>query len=411
MKRNENESYLSFAKRLTSALDDKIIDYKEYGDLLLGTDNNYSSDNIRKFFYCFKKFLDRLDENADITDADLLGELEKQRFETLKERKKLQSINLEYQRNAREESRFELFLEMIKDAVNNLEPIEIKPVVYKKQPDETIGVLFVADAHYGRDVKMNGLFGEVINEYNPKEFEARMWNLLNQIVNDTYSMSIDKLDIIDCGDNIEGILRLGENLKNLKTGVVDSAIQYAEFMANWIIECQNRLEIPINYTLTSGNHDILRLLNSKPNFNEETVGKFIYDHIALRIENSKLKTQLEGKEIHIELEPYNDVSYKNYYGMNVLVYHGDSKNMKEDIEFFENYYNIDIDILASGHLHRGSSETIGVGYMGDREIVRMPSICGNDVFSKKIRKLARAGAKFMTFTENGKDWEKNYYLN
>lgn len=411
MKRNENESYLSYAKRLTSALEDKIINYKEYGDLLLGVDNNYSNENIRKFSYCFKKVLKKIDENTTLTNVDLIGELENQRFETLKERKKLQSINLEYQRNAREEGRFELFLEMIKDAVNNLEPIEIKPIAYTKQPNEITGVLFVADAHYGRDLEMKGLFDEVVNVYNPKEFETRMWSLLNQMANDNYFMTIDKLDIIDAGDNIEGILRVGESLKNLKTGVVDSVIQYAEFMAKWIIECQNRLKIPVSYRLTGGNHDILRLLNSKPNFEEENVGKFIYNHINLRVENSKLKAQLKKEELHIEIKPYNDVLYQNYYGMNVLVYHGEGKNMKEDIEFFENYYNIDVDILVGGHLHRGSAETIGIGYMGDREIIRVPSICGSDTYSKKIRKLARAGAKIMTFTEDGKGWEKNYYLN
>lgn len=351
-------------------------------------------------------------KNINYSSDEEIERLEKLKFEIIKERKKLQSLNIEYQENARSEGRFELFLENIENAIKSLKPIVIKPSVYKQDIDtETTGVVFIADAHYGRDVQMKGLYGEVINSYNPKEFETRMWNLLNQMENDFYDIKVDKLEIIDLGDNIEGILRLCDSIKNLKTGVVDSAIYYAEFMANWIVECHNRLQIPIKYTLNSGNHDILRILDSKPNFSEETVGKFIYKEIELRIKISKLESKLKEEEINIELTPYSDVSYHNFYGMNMLCYHGDSKNMEDDIRFFENYYNIDIDILVGAHLHRNSQETIGIGYYGDKEIIRVPSICGNDTFSKKIRKSSRAGASFSTFNKNGKSWSKTYYLN
>jgi len=411
MKQNEGESYIGYARRLTSALEDKTINYKQYGDLLLGVDNVYSTENIRKFYYCFKKFLKNLDDSAEITDIALAKELQEIKFETIKERKKIQTINIEYNKNAREEGRFELYLENIANAVKNLKPIEIKPITYKKEIGEKTGVIFISDAHYGRDVIMHGLFGEIINKYNPKEFETRMNSLLSKMVNDSYLLPVDKIDIIDCGDNIEGILRLGESLKNLKSGVVDSTIQYAEFMANWIIRCHNELNIPVTYTLTGGNHDILRLLESKANFEEETVAKFVYDHINLRVENSKLKSRLNNKQMFIEIEPYNEVAYKNYYGIGLLAHHGSGKNLKNDIEYYENHYQVGIDILVGGHLHSGYSETIGIGYIGDRELIRVPSICGDDIFSKNIKKGARAGARYIIFTEDGKDFEKTYHLN
>ena len=49
MERKSGESYVSYAKRLTNSVEVGIIEYKEYGDSLLGIDNNYSSENIRKF--------------------------------------------------------------------------------------------------------------------------------------------------------------------------------------------------------------------------------------------------------------------------------------------------------------------------------------------------------------------------
>ncbi len=410
--RLENESDEELIYRICSQKD-TIGCWQDVADILNELlHNNYTESAYRKRFQAFENMLEA-NKSKFIENDNYIKELEKIKFELIKERKKIQAFNNEYYKNAREEGRFELFLEGIKDAVNSLEPIKIK--TFKESRKNSLhktGALFLSDAHYGREVEMKGLFGEIINFYNPKEFERRMWYLLNQMENDLKIMKIDKLVISDCGDAVEGILRLGESLKNLKSGVIDSAIRYAEFMATWIIECYNRLQIPIEYSLTTGNHDIIRILESKANFEEETVAKFIYDHINLRLENSKLKAQLDnGVKPDISLKPYNDVIYHNFYGMNVLTYHGETKNMKTDIEFFENYYCINIDILIGGHLHSGSSDTIGIGYLGDREIIRVPSICGTDNYSKKIRGNSRAGAKYMIFDEDGKNWEKTYFLN
>lgn len=413
MERKENESYLGYARRLINALEDKTIDYKQFGDLLLGTDNTYNSDNIRKFSYGFKKFLDRLDISVEPTDVALRQELETLKFETLKERKKLQRINQEYQANARELGDNELYHEMWLDAIRNEKPIRIVPITPKNKQDiKTIGLCVLSDAHYGKEVCLKGLFGEVINEYSPDIYRARMWKLLSDLENDLYDMKIDKLLVFDTGDIIEGILRCNKTLRKLKTGIIQSSDDYANFISLWICEAYNRLHIPIEYSLTGGNHDIIRLLSSKKDFDDENIAEDVCGKIHDKVEINKLNIQLNSGIIpQIKVNDYSDVIYQNIYGMNVLAYHGDSKNLKEDIEFFENYYQIDVDILLCGHLHRSSQETIGYGYMGDREIIRVPSIIGVDEYAKKIRKLARAGVKFITFDENGKNWEKTYYLN
>ena len=170
--------------------------------------------------------------------------------------------------------------------------------------------------------------------------------------------------------------------------------------------------MPIEYSLIGGNHDILRILSSKKDFDDENMAKDVRDKVCDKIEINKLRTKIEtGIEPLIKINEYKDVVYHNLYGMNVVAHHGDCKNLKEDIEFIENYYQIDVDILITGHLHRSSQETIGYGYMGDREIIRVPSIIGADDFSKSIKKIARAGVKFMTFNSNGKNWEKVFILN
>lgn len=410
MERKPNENYLSYAKRLTNAVEDGIIEYKEYADSLIGADNVYSADNIRKFYYIFKKVISRLDDNVEVTEDDIRKEIEEMKHELLVERKKLQRVNLEYHANARYRGDHELYVEMVQEAIERLKPIRIVPTKAKREVERT-GVLFVSDQHYGKEYQLKGLYGETVNEYSPEIFKARMWKLLSDFENDFDRMKYDKLLIADLGDNIEGILRIS-GLQKLKVGVMDSALEYAEFMSTWICEVYNRLQIPVEYAGIGGNHDQIRILSNKKDFDGENVSKTIQAHISQRVEISCLKAELEsGIRPQIEIAGFSDVIFRNIHGTNVLCYHGEGKNLKEDIEFFENYYQVDIDVIYTGHLHSHSVATAGYANTGDRELIRVPSIVGIDDFSKTIRRSARAGAYFTTYTEDGKDMTKIYYLN
>lgn len=327
------------------------------------------------------------------------------KIETLKEeRRKLQVVNREYNEILKAKADNELFEELIVDAIKNLKPIEKPKAVKYNTSTNSTGCLFIGDSHYGKEFKLMGLFGEVINEYSPEIYKARMWNLLDQLANDAEYIKYDTLHIFDCGDCIDGILRTGTSLRKLKVGVIDSVLEYSEFMAHWLVAVQDRLNVKVVYHLTGGNHDMLRLLGQKKDFDDENVAKAIHKYIDLRIQLSAIDD--------IVVMPYDSALYENIYGVNILCYHGDGKNMVEDINFFENYYKIDIDLLAGAHLHHKYFEGIGVAEFGDRDVMRIPSICGTDDFSKKCRKHSRAGARFMRITENaGIDWEKSIWLN
>lgn len=391
---------------------DNDCDWAELVDKL---DLNCHPDSLRKSFnvgrysgYRVYKYFQEKFENEICSDEEI------ERLENLKreieiERKKKQAINREYNATNRIVARNELFKELMLEEIQHLKPIEIKTFAHKSATDKT-AIVCVSDAHYGEQFELNGLFGEVINKYDTEVFKIRMWNLLAQLEAEKNKMDFGKLLVWDIGDCISGILRMG-SLQKLQTGVIQSAIEYAEFMSVWLCEAYNRLNIPIEYSLRGGNHDMLRLLTEKKVFEDENIAKVIYEYIKLRIENVKLQATNVENKLLIEVAPYSDIIYHNIYGMNVLSYHGDSKSLKEDIEFFENYYNINIDIVITGHLHRNSQETIGIGYNGDREIMRVPSIMGVNDYAKRIRKSSRAGCKFMVFSEDGKDYEKTFYLN
>ena len=411
LQRNETETYVQFMKRVIAAVKNGTIEYPEMGDLLLEERNCYSGDNLRKAFYVLDKICDNIDDDSSFSSDELCDELERRKFEVLKERKKLQVLNSQYNNNARKEGRFELYLENIADAIKNTKPLNIPQTRCEYPAGDGIGCLVIADAHYGRDVEIRGLNNEIINKYNPEEFERRMWNLLSQLESDRIYPMYKKLVVIDCGDSIEGILRNGSSLVGLKYGVVDSIAQYATFIGKWLCAAALKLGVSIEYSLAGGNHDILRLLESKPVFEDESAGKLITKIAALVVENETLKKMADGISFSVEVKPYSNVIYNNFFGQTVLAYHGESSNMEDDIRFFENFYGVEIDILIGAHLHHGESKDIGFGFFGNKEIIRVPALCGIDKYSVKIKKSARAGAKFINFTSNGKGFEKTYFLN
>jgi hypothetical protein len=164
------------------------------------------------------------------------------------------------------------------------------------------------------------------------------------------------------------------------------------------------LGVPVSYSLIGGNHDILRILEQRPQFENENIAKVIVEFIQLRIKCQKMENAF------VSVKDYSPVYYDTFYNLNVMSYHGESKDMKKDITFFENLYNIKIDILFGGHLHTTYEESVGIGDLGDKQVIRVPSICGIDDFAIKIRKASRAGVKFVNFTRRGKEFEKTYWL-
>lgn len=403
IERNKEESYLSFVTRITAALNDGLIDYQQWGRAVVGEDL-YSEESTRRIAKFFSQFIQNLenDEIELIEDKDKVNEIKQLLEELAKERKKIQTANVEYNANLRSEARAEMFNEQVIEAIHNLKPIKFNKKLYIESTPEATAVLCIADAHNGVEINMASLFGEVVNVYSPEILKARLNKLANQVIEDKKRLlDYDKLIVFDLGDAIQGMLRLSD-LSKLRTGVLQSALDYAEMIAQWLVFLSEELEVPIEYVCLGGNHCECRFLEKGRNWEEENLGLVIQHVIALRLQNNP----------NITVDPYSEFGFKTVQGVNILAIHGDdAKNDFDEISYWENYHNISIDILIMGHVHHGEQNTVGYGLTGDKEVIKVPSLVGVDSFSKKCRKLARAGAKFMLFEDGSKTWEKTIVLN
>lgn len=403
MDRKKNESYLSFSKRVTRALSNKTISYKEWAKSLLN-ENIYGEENTRRCFVFFEKFLSILenDEINNIQDENKLQEILIAKKELEKERKKIQTINLEYNQYVRDISRFELFNEKIKEAIDNMPALIFSNTIQDEFNSKQTAVLCISDAHNGVEINMQTVFNEPINIYSPDILKKRLNKLADTVIKDyKNNFNYKKLIVFDLGDGIQNILRLSDIAK-LKTGVIDSVLQYAEMISQFLNKIQNELNIQIEFSCLGGNHSELRLISTGRNWESENLGKVIREFIALRLKDNQ----------NIKVDPYSDFSFKQIEGINILAIHGnDSKKNINEISYWEQYHNITIDILLMGHFHHQEQISLGYSPTGDKEIIIVPSLIGIDEFSRKNRKLARAGAKFILFEDNNKTWEKVIYLN
>lgn len=401
-------SYLTKVRIATQNLEDKIIDYQDWAEIVLGSDyrDYFSSEYIRRAVRIFSLYLDRLE--SDFVNIDNFGDSAKSELqsileakeELIKERKKLQTVNAQAQEYYRAAGRSELLAEQIKEAVAELEPIEVKHYKFEK-PEQSVGLLCITDAHYDSNFTVKGLNGqEPINVYDKHIFQDRMWRLLGQMIGDIGGdVGIDKLKIVFQGDSLEGLIR-ASSLTKLRQPVVKSTVEFAEFVSQWLARAYEELKIPIDVAFVPGNHTVCRYLSQKPEFPEENLEYIIYSIVKIRLENTE-----------INVEPYDDVYFTKIFNENFLFAHGETKDLEALMNYFENLYGIDIDACYGAHYHSESSKSVGVGSVGSKRVIRVPSMVGLDPFAKKILRNNRAGAYFAVFTEEGEAFNKIYYLN
>lgn len=390
---------LSKAQIVTQELEDRVISYQDWAEKVLGSDYRdvFADEYIRRGAKVFSIFLKHL---KDMGDVEAEGEMQDMLEQLKAERIKIQTANLEYNAIQRAEARNDLFNEQIIKAIERLEPIKgTRPKLDVEPCDKhRTALLAISDLHAGSTFTVKGIYNEIVNEYSYDIMCARLWSIIDKIEVD--DIVFDDLTLAICGDLVEGILR-ESSLTKLREPVTDTVIRLAEFLSEWIYQLSIRLEKKVNVVIIGGNHDTVRSLTSRPMFEGENLTKIVVEFIKLRLQDLDW----------ITVDDYQDVAIKNIQGVNVMFQHGEDKDLKTTMDYFSNLYNIDVDEIVAGHLHRGESKTVGITELGDRQLTRVGSIVGTDSYAKQIRASARPSCYIALYEEdNGKTWSRNYYL-
>lgn len=390
-------SYLTKVRIATQNLEDKIIDYQDWAEIVLGSDykNVFSSEYLRRACKVFGIFLKNAESQVD--DKDSAEEL-KQLLEQIKaERIKVSTANLEYNAIQRAEARNDMFKEELIRAIGRLEPLKIPEHENTYEVSDSTLLITLSDFHAGSTFTVKGAFGEIVNQYDYHIMWHRLYNLIDQIEADCIDFQDCKVAIL--GDCFENIIRSSSLLK-LREPVIDTVIKFSEDLCHWLVHLKMKLGTNIEVITVGGNHDTQRLLESRPTFEDENLTKFVVAYMKQRYEGI----------VGFNINNYQEIAIKDIRGTNVMFCHGEDKDLSTTMDYFSNLYNVDIDEGYGGHLHRPESKAIGITEVGDRVFTRVGSIVGIDTFAKKIRVAARPSAYVAIYTDNGKTWSRNYYL-
>ena len=394
-KRYENETEDELIYRICSQKE-QIGTWKEVRDILNNLLNySYNESTYRKKYQYFNKLLYANSSKFSDSEAQL-ETLREEKRELEKLKKQIQTEKIEYNKWLREEARDKLITEKIVNAINNQEKFDIPSPIIIDTISKREGLLCFGDEHVGTEFVVKGLFGETINEYNLDVFYRRMSDLLTQTVKIIKKENIDILNIFSLGDFTDGVLRVSQ-LKNLKYGVVESTVLYANYISEWLNELSKYVKI--RFQTVQGNHSQLRLL-------DQVKGTFEHENMEMIVSNT-IKYRLKDNPNFKYIDTMNGMMINKICGFNFVGIHGEVKSMEQALKDYQLMYDIKIDYLIAGHLHHSKSETIGI----DKEVINVPSIIGVDPYSIKLRKTSNAGATLLIISEEyGKEIEYSIKL-
>lgn len=401
LKRMETETQDQYFYRICKMKDTLGFTWPQIAEIMneeLGIDKGESA--YRKDWASFQRIFNA---NADklVGDTSYLDEIRAETRNLQKERKKLQTEKLEYNKWLREEARDELIAERICDAIRDLPPLNV-PTILPAHTEGRVhgnreGCLVIADMHYGVDLKITGLLGEIINEYNPEIFEERMWNLLVQVIDICEKEGFTSLNVYDLGDEIDGLLRVSQLFK-LRYGVIESTVRYSRFISEWLNELSKYVHVRYQMVKDS-NHCQLRMLNQPKNtFKDENMSYIIIE---------KIMDRLSGNPNFEFIQNPTGYVFDNLLGYHVLGVHGECKKFEQAIKDFSKTYGITIDFLIAGHKHHQNSMNVGI----QSDIIGVPSIIGVDDYALSLNKTSDAGATLFVLEQGkGKTIEYNIKL-
>ena len=314
-----------------------------------------------------------------------------------KERIKLQTEKQEFNKWIREYSRDELIAEHIVNAVHQLQPLNvpgyIPPVHMNKEY-----LLTISDAHFGVEFEIKDLYGNILNAYSPEIFKNRMWDLYNKVIEQIQKDHIQVLNIFELGDALDGILRANSQLMQLRYGIIDSSILYADFLSTWLNELSKHVRIKFQMVKRS-NHNQLRLVGQPKNaFPDEDMSKSILVF---------MKERLKGNRNVEIIENPTGLVYAQLATYAILGGHFETKNLGDSLKDFSKTYQMPLDYIISGHWHSLATGDVGI----NSEYISVRSIIGVNPYSYSINKVSNAGASMFVFEQgNGLVDEHHYKL-
>lgn len=385
MKRRDGESDFDYKERLVVSKINREIDI-DWSEMVGILNLDCSGDHLRKTSYgIYEAYQNRQNKQLyNISDNNILEEMDLKKIELEKERRKFFDQRREYKKLITFDARFDYLTEKLIESVNRLnqeKPLNFGEYNYNSSDNEAL--LCFNDWHYGM------VADNIWNTYNTDVCKQRVELLVAKTKKHIELHKPRVLHMALLGDAPHGAIHTSCRVE-AEEDACDQLMHVAEIMAEAISEigkCECLEEIYIHSTY--GNH-VRTIQNKKDSKHSDNMEKIIPWWLKQRFKNApKVKI--------IDSEYYEFIKI-NILGYNIVAAHGDLDKIKDfgvmvNTIFTKKYHeNIDYAILADKH-HTEEFDEFGI------ESILVKSLCGTDGYANDHRLYSDAGQTLMFFTE------------
>ena len=283
--------------------------------------------------------------------------------ELQKERHKNQATAIELNRLNRQQDRFELFYENIKNAIQALPVPHFTYDGSRLHESQKEYLLSIADIHGGANFKSEN------NEYSLEICANRFNKLLNYMIPYVQKHNITKLNVVELGDSIQGILRISD-VKLNETSVVNAVVY-----------------------VPSANHTQTRCLGTKAN-------ELVAEDLEYVIANYIKDVLVNNKNINVYTNFGHEYIEIPLFDFNVIALHGHQiNNIQNSLRDLSMLHHKFYDYCILGHTHASNDMVVGEGVSNDVEVLVCSSFIGSDPYSDKLMKGAKAACKVFIFDD------------
>ena len=379
--RNDNETYVSYLKRIIKLVQDKTINYSEMGDLLLGDKNCYSSDNLRKAFYVIEKIVDNIEDDCIVTDNDLVKLIEQKQQELNKDRVKFRDERNELNRVLREQARRESFVELVQRLFTEIEPDELKYTDKQYITSDNDLIVHLTDIHTGSGSD------NYFNTFNDDVLEKRLCKFLDKIFEVQQRHKSENCYVV-IGEILSGLIHNNLRIEN-NENVISQFMTIATYISNFLEELSKSFK-EVHVYVTAGNHSRV-VANKGDSLDGEN-----FDYLLPFYTRAKLQNYNNIIIHDNEIEP--SIAMFNVRGNNVMSSHGDRDTPANVVQNFTMMFGIKPDICLLGHRH-----TNGLTTVFDSKVIESGCVSGVDSYALSIRKKNRPEQTISVITEDGLD--------
>lgn len=376
MERQVNETYFEYLKRLTEMLEQGIINYNEFGDALLGAENTYSADNLRKAFYVIRKLVPRIDSDITYTEND---DIKYQQYRLMEQEAYKASVKLRDQRREMRkydmsEARFEHLVDEMRGCMKLLAPLP--HYEYNTgQLTDIKGVLMLSDWHYGAKIDSR------YNYYDTETCEVRAAEIFDKCVKHCMLHKVSELFIEINGDMIHGLINVSNRVQS-EEDVVEQIVHVSELLASLINSIKPYFK-KITVVSTFGNHG--RLVPEK----NQSVTKENFE----RLINEFLRLRLDGITI-IDTHSEDHVVY-NVGDKTIYVAHGQYEKLNSIVGDCVSLVGVVLNEIHLGHTH-SYKDIVDSGTI----ITVNGSLMGTDDYALTLRKNTKPSQTLIVYGED-----------